>query len=171
MIKLDFLFSPYFFPGISPNEASKSVQRVLQYIREKYPKVFVIGCGCPLSDGVGLVDAMRVGPDTLIPNFRGTFLGKLIRPRRVGSICQNLEKRSWTKRFWQLDPDVFVCAEDSGLKKQEIERLKKIIQESNGLIFCGDDLIKLDEERLSYLRTLFDFKNYKNKSNKKIGRS
>ncbi len=66
LIKLDFLFSPYFYPNISPREASETVQRLLKYIKDKYPNVFTIACGCPLSDAIGLVDAMRIGPDTLV---------------------------------------------------------------------------------------------------------
>jgi len=28
------------------------------------PNTFLIGCGCPLSSGIGFVDAMRISADT-----------------------------------------------------------------------------------------------------------
>ena len=156
LIKLDFLFSPYFYPKISPQEASQAVQKLLRYIKENYPRVFVIGCGCPFSDGIGLVDAMRIGPDTLMVPFFNDLIFPVNR-WKVGKIRENILKRQWTEKFWLLDPDVFVCRKNVGLREKDILSLQESIKKAQGLVFLGDDLTKLSQEEIAkYVAPLFE---------------
>ena len=155
LIKLDFLFSPYFYPGINSREASKAVRKLLTYIKEKYPKVFVIGCGCPLGDGIGLVDAMRIGPDVLAGPFFNRFTFPINR-WKVKKIAENIAKRKWTKKFWLLDPDAFVCRRGVGLTEREILSLQNSIKEADGLVFLGDDLTQLKQKEIEkFIKPLF----------------
>ncbi|KKS07196.1 MAG: Glycosyl transferase group 1 [Parcubacteria group bacterium GW2011_GWB1_41_4] len=155
LLKLDFLFSPYFYPGISPKEASEAVQKLLKYVKEKHSDVFTIGCGCPLSDAMGLVDAMRIGPDVLVaPLFSNMTFP--INHWKIKKIKENVSRREWTERFWLLDPDVFVCRKGIGLMKKDILSLRDSIKRADGLVFLGDDLTKLNDQEIdNYIFPLF----------------
>ena len=156
LIKLDFLFSPYFYPKISPREASQAVQKLLEYVKEKCPRVFVIACGCPFQDAIGLVDAMRIGPDTLVVPFFSDLTLPMNR-WKVGKIKENVSKRKWTEKFWLLDPDVLVCRKNIGLREKDILSLQNSIKKAHGLVFLGDDLTKLSREEISkYVAPLFE---------------
>lgn len=155
LVKLDFLFSPYFYPDISPKEASDAIRKLLAYIKEKYPNVFTIACGCPLSDAIGLVDALRIGPDTLVVPFFSDFTFPVNR-WKVKKIRENVSKRKWTEKFWLLDPDVFVCRRNIGLGEKDVLSLQHSIKIANGLIFLGDDLTKLSQIEIDkYVKPLF----------------
>ena len=155
LLKLDFLFSPYFYPGISPKEASEAVQKLLKYDKEKHSDVFTIGCGCPLSDAMGLVDAMRIGPDVLVaPLFSNMTFP--INHWKIKKIKENVSRREWTERVWLLDPDVFVCRKGIGLMKKDILSLRDSIKRADGLVFLGDDLTKLNDQEIdNYIFPLF----------------
>lgn len=157
LIKLDFLFAPYFTPGISAHEASELVQRVLRYIREQYPDAYVIGCGCPLADGVGLVDAMRVGPDAAVPWLRNTgALGALWYHQTSDDVDRTVRSRMWTKDFWTIDPDSFVCASGYPAMQRDIMRMQRLIRDCRGVIFLGDRLSTLTERHIhEYVEPLF----------------
>ena len=154
---IDYLLGELGFePKISPQEASRAVQKLLRYVKEKYPRVFVIGCGCPLQDAVGLVDAMRIGPDTLVVPFFSDLTLPVNR-WKVRKIKENVSKRKWTEKFWLLDPDVFVCRKNIGLREKDILSLQNSIKKAQGLVFLGDDLTGLSQEEiLKYVEPLFN---------------
>jgi len=68
VLKIDFLYAAclegngIFDLSMSPAQA---MDLALQTIRDAAgPHTFLIGCGCPLSSGIGFMDAMRVSADT-----------------------------------------------------------------------------------------------------------
>ena len=68
VLKIDFLYAAC-LEGNGKYDLSMSraqaMHLALKTIREAAgPDVFLIGCGCPISSGVGYMDAMRVSPDT-----------------------------------------------------------------------------------------------------------
>ena len=157
LIKLDFLFAPYFIPGISVHEASEMIQRVLRYVKGRYPQVYVIGCGCPLVDGVGLVDAMRVGPDAVLPWMRNAgALGAVWYHQTIDDVDRTVRSRMWTKDFWTLDPDNFMCASAHPVVRTDVLRMQKLVKDCNGVIFLGDRLSTLTEQHIhEYINPLF----------------
>ncbi|MBI2357229.1 alpha-galactosidase [Candidatus Dojkabacteria bacterium] len=160
LIKLDFLYSIYFIPGISSKNADIYLRELLQYIKDRYPKVYTIACGSPLVPVVGLVDSMRVGPDIILSPFfkfskHARYLDLFIIPRATKTIMS----RVWTKKFWNIDPDAFVCRSTLGLSKLHIRDSINLVRLCEGNIFLGDDLTKLSDKRLNkYIKPLLGVK-------------
>lgn len=157
LIKFDFLYGIYFDPNLSATEADAFLNSFLSRIRKKYPNVYTIACGCPLVPAVGAVDSMRIGPDTSInpfikflslPFFSQNYLNR--------QVIQTVSKRLWTKKFWNVDPDAFMCRRTLGFLPKQLLEFQKIIKQGNGNIFLGDDLTRLSHKRLNkYVYPLF----------------
>jgi len=157
LIKLDFLFCVYFIPNITSIEAGGFIRDVFKYIKEKYPEVYTIACGVPLVPVVGVVDSVRIGPDTISPVIEKVpFIFKTFNKIRIKEVFKNIDRRLWTKKYWNLDPDVFVCRNNLGFDDQIINKLAKYIKKCKGNIFLGDDMTKLSNERIEkFIKPLF----------------
>jgi len=103
-LKLDFLYG-----GAVPGRRYEDVPAVEAYrsglalVRDVVgPDVYVVGCGAPLLPSVGLVDAMRVSPDTFHEGGEDGSTGlRGLMP---------LAARAWQQgRFWVNDPDCLVA--------------------------------------------------------------
>lgn len=158
LLKLDFLYGIYFNPHVENDELDEFLQEFLLKIKKEYPHVYTIGCGCPLVPAIGAVDSMRIGFDTLIP-----FVQSIPGVRKVANnylynrVIKSIKHRAWTKIFWNVDPDVFVCRKSLGLSDKQIYVLQKDMIELDGNIFLGDDLTKLDRERVdNFIRPLLE---------------
>jgi alpha-galactosidase len=158
LIKLDFLYGLYFNPNLTTLEADQFLQSLFLKIRKLYPDVYTIGCGCPLVPAVGAVDSMRIGPDTLFPFFQDVpFLKEFTNKYQYKKVIGNIHARMWTKRFWNIDSDAFVCREDLGISDDELMVFQKLIIACEGNIFLGDDMTHLPKERVSkFIQPLFD---------------
>ena len=79
----------------------------LRIIREAIgPDAYLLGCGAPILPSVGLVDAMRVGPD--IAHHFEPEDGDLSQPSQRAA-AQNTRWRAWQHgRFWVNDADCIV---------------------------------------------------------------
>lgn len=158
LIKLDFLYSLYFHPNLSSKEADLLLQKFLRYIKEKYPDVYTIGCGAPLVPCIGLVDSMRVGPDSLLTPFvnfnsRFRFADIFIHKRAI----ETVKSRLWSRKLWNLDLDSFACRGSIGLTSKMLVDSIEMIKRSGGNIFLGDDMLKLSQNRINkYVKPLFD---------------
>jgi alpha-galactosidase len=157
LIKFDFLYAIYFDPNITANEADNFLHSFLKKVRDKYPDVYTIACGCPLIPAVGAVDSMRIGPDTSIAPFVKlipfSFISNLYLKYIVIPTVLN---RLWTKKYWNVDPDAFICNNASGFSDKQLFRLQKTIKKGNGNIFLGDDLTTLTSNEISkYINPLF----------------
>ncbi|MEJ7629225.1 MAG: glycoside hydrolase family 36 protein [Nocardioidaceae bacterium] len=103
-LKLDFLYGGavpgHRHEGVSGTEAYRSG---LALVREAVgPDVYLVGCGAPLLPSVGLVDAMRVSPDTFHEGGEDGSAG--LRG------LMTLAARAWQQgRFWVNDPDCLVA--------------------------------------------------------------
>lgn len=157
VIKLDFLYSIYFNPTLSAEEADMYLRMFLKYIKDNYPDAYTIACGCPLIPAVGLVDSMRVGPDSLLSPFlhfssKSRFLDVFIHRK----VIQTVESRLWTRKFWNIDPDSFVCRRAIGHTGKMIRDSIELVKESKGNTLLGDDLTRLPQSRVNrYIRPLF----------------
>jgi len=149
LIKLDYLYRAYKFSGLTSQEAGSLVRGTLLRVKNNYPDVYTIACGCPLLPAINVVDSMRIGPDIIDPIFGDIPLwNSLINSYKLGLVKNNIERRLWTRKFWNLDPDVFVCRKSLGLSDSQIISLQKLIKEVSGNVFLGDDMTKLNEERI-----------------------
>lgn len=136
LLKLDFLYAPYFNPHLkNAKEASKQVKKLLTYLKKKHPQTFIIACGCPFSDAVGLVDAIRISKDTGFTPLVPAFIRNKFYHHRVEVLKKKLEHR----HLWEgclADPDVKMLAFDNA-------RTNSIFEEFNNedsIRGFGDDM-------------------------------
>lgn len=149
LLKLDFLYAIYFDPNLSNREANKFLRSFLKAIKRRYPHVYTIACGCPLIPAVGVVDSMRIGPDTTVAPFTKLLaLPILSRWHLDNNVIPTLMSRLWTKKLWNVDPDAFVCDHSSGFHHGQLSAFQKIIIKAKGNIFLGDDLSKLSKDQI-----------------------
>ncbi|HJO21933.1 MAG: HAD-IB family phosphatase [Myxococcota bacterium] len=111
-------------------------------------EALLLGCGCPLGPAVGVVDAMRIGPDVApewspdrqIPGIEETL------PAARSAIRSTLARTWMHRRYWINDPDCLV-ARDSALGETEVSALSAAIGASGGSFFLSDDLAHLSPGR------------------------
>lgn len=143
--KLDFLYAGA-VPGarhdlVPPLQAYRSGMRLLRELVG--PEAFLVGSGAPLLPSVGLVDAMRVSPDTFHEGGEdgGTGLRGLM----------PLAARSWHQgRFWSNDPDCLVARPTYRLREPWGEAVTRY----GGLRSCSDRIAELDPWGLERTREL-----------------
>jgi alpha-galactosidase len=144
-LKLDFLYGGA-VPGPRHEDvtATEAYRSGLALVREVVgPDVYLVGCGAPLLPSVGLVDAMRVSPDTFhegggdgSPGLRGLM---------------PLAARAWQQgRFWVNDPDCLVARPSF----PERERWALAVQTYGGLPAFSDRVSELDAWGLRTVRDL-----------------
>lgn len=164
-LKLDFLYAGA-LPGRRHNPQmtrAQGMRRIMSVIREAAgPDVFLVGCGAPLGPSVGLVDAMRIGPDTApswAPNFKGA--GLLLKKNRalpsLRNSVQNVASRAWMhNRWWINDPDTLLMREEeTALTEAEVRAQATLLGLSGGTLMLSDDLDDVSPERRAMTSLLF----------------
>ncbi|UOY02891.1 glycoside hydrolase family 36 protein [Blastococcus sp. PRF04-17] len=133
-------------PGVSGVEAYRQGLRI---IREAIgPEAYLLGCGAPVLPSVGLVDAMRVGPD--IGHHYEPLDGDLSQPSQRAA-TQNSRWRAWQQgRFWVNDADCLVA----GPHVERREEWAEVVGRYSGLRSSSDRLSRLDEWGLRTTREL-----------------
>ena len=121
----------------------------LRVIREAIgPDAYLLGCGAPILPSVGLVDAMRVGPD--IGHHYEPLDGDLSQPSQRAA-AQNSRARAWQHgRFWVNDADCLVAAPHV----ERREEWARVVEECSGLRASSDRLRELDAWGLEMTRRL-----------------
>lgn len=150
-LKCDFLFTGALRGG-DPKDLRLSraeiLKRGMRIIREEAgPGTFIVGCGMPLSAGIGLVDAMRVGPDTGPYWIKRS--GKLLRTGAMVGVrnsMRNFMVRSpMHKTLWINDPDCLMLREKrTSLTHAERWAQINAIILSGGMLLFSDDLTQLN---------------------------
>ncbi len=128
-----------------------NLRRGLQIIRDVAgDETFILGCTCPFAPAVGMVDAMRVGPDV-----------KAVWAERTGPSVRQVMRmalqRNWMHgRWWANDPDCLIVGDtDTELTAGETRFLTTAIALSGGMVVAGDNLAELSDERRALARALF----------------
>lgn len=164
-LKLDFLYAAA-LPGMRNNPhltRAQAYRRALQLIREAAGHdTFLVGCGAPLGPSIGLVDAMRIGPDTA-PAWEPVFAG-MRRPFRseasmpaLRNSLRNVLTRAWMHgRWWSNDPDALMMRDtETALTEEEIRSQLTLLGLSGGLLSLSDDLPKLSSEQIMTAALLY----------------
>jgi len=165
MLKIDFLNAAA-LPGhrFNPKHTRAEALRAgLQAIRQGAgEETFLLGCGCPFGPAIGLVDAMRIGPDTApawSPYFHWLeWAGPLIKnnpsmPALRNALRNTLNLNSLHRRWWWNDPDCLVIRDDdSRLDDAEVQSAISLIGLSGGMLISSDDLGKVSAKRQRWLR-------------------
>jgi alpha-galactosidase len=148
--KIDFVFAGA-IPGrryadVAPVE---SYRQALRLIRGAVgDDAYLLGCGAPMLPSVGLVDAMRVSPDTGL-NYEPAD-GDLSQPSiRAAELTGRW--RSWQHgRFWVNDPDCLLAR--PGIPRREAWAAH--VERYGGLRGSSDRLRALDDWGLETTRRL-----------------
>lgn len=148
-LKLDFTFSPsvdggYHDPTRTPAERVRAGFAALR--SGAGDDAFLLGCGVPLSNVVGLVDANRIGPDvapvwSLDPaeEMVAGYLG--IQPATAHAFTNTLTRSFMHRRLWLNDPDCLMLrTEDTGLTAAAARTWAHAVGVSGGMALVSDDL-------------------------------
>ena len=143
-LKLDFLYA-----GAVPGDRYEDVDPVAAYrsglelVREAAGDAYLLGCGAPLLPSVGLLDAMRVSPDTFHEAGQDGSAG--LRGRAP------VQARWWQHgRFWVADPDCLVLRPSYALREEWAE----VVETWGGLRSFSDRVAELDGWGLATARRL-----------------
>jgi alpha-galactosidase len=152
-LKLDFTFSPsvdggYTDSTCTPAERVRAGFRALR--RGAGDDAFLLGCGVPLANVVGLVDANRIGPDVapvwaldpseeMVPGYLG------IQPATGHAFTNTLTRSFMHRRLWLNDPDCLMLrTTDTGLGEAAAHTWARAVGLSGGMALVSDDLALLD---------------------------
>ncbi len=152
-LKLDFTFSPsvdggYTDAGRTPAERVRAGFAALR--RGAGEDAFLLGCGVPLSNVVGLVDANRIGPDVapvwaldpadeMVPGYLG------IQPATGHAFANTLTRSFMHRRLWLNDPDCLMLrTTDTELGEAAARTWALAVGVSGGMALVSDDLALLD---------------------------
>ncbi|HEY7295697.1 MAG TPA: alpha-galactosidase [Dehalococcoidia bacterium] len=127
----------------APNTtAAMNLRRGLEICREAAgEETFILGCTCPFGPAIGLVDAMRVGPDVDALWFNGQ------RPSAFHALRMTLPRWFMHRHFWLNDPDCLIARDSAELTLGETRTLATGIAISGGSAMLSDDLAALPPER------------------------
>ncbi|WP_439025391.1 alpha-galactosidase [Haloarchaeobius sp. DT45] len=143
-LKLDFLYAAALDGDRYDDGATRAeaYRRGMATIREAVgDDTFVLGCGAPQGPSVGLVDAMRVGPDTA-PHWANTPASE---PAHENAI-RNVLNRQWThRRWWVNDPDCQLVRETTDLSLAERRSFAAIVSLLGGSNFVSDRVAEIED--------------------------
>jgi alpha-galactosidase len=135
--KLDFLYA-------GALRGLEGYRHGLRLVRDAVgPDATLLGCGAPLLPSIGLVDAMRIGPDVLAeePGAQPD----------VDELVRRTAARAWMNgRLWVNDPDCLVARPAIAERDAWAGHLFGY----GGLSFSSDRLAELDEHGLELTRQL-----------------
>ncbi|HYO41142.1 MAG TPA: glycoside hydrolase family 36 protein [Nocardioidaceae bacterium] len=144
--KLDFLYAGA-LPGARHGDLTgvQAYRVGLEVLRDAAgEESYLLGCGAPLLPSVGLVDAMRVSPDTYNPVVPEVSDDPL--RGRAG-----VEARAWQQgRLWVNDADALVVRPVFGLRREWAD----VVERYGGLRSFSDRVADLDDWGLGTVRRL-----------------
>ena len=167
MLKVDFLNTGA-LPGVryDPKLTRAEVLRAgLEAIRSGAGEgTFLLGCGCPFGPAIGVVDAMRIGPDTA-PSWEPWFnwlpwVSPLTKknpsmPALRNAVRHTLNLSSLHQRWWWNDPDCLLVRDhETRLTEAEVQSAVSLVGLSGGMLVSSDDMSRLSPERLGWVSKL-----------------
>ena len=147
-MKLDFLYAAA-APGRrnDPNlTRGETLRHGLEAIRAGAgDDAFILGCGCPIGQAVGVVDGMRIGPD--VSPFWGSTASGAGDPSTVYALDAIIARSFMHRRLWLNDPDCLMLrARETRLTADERAALAATIVASGGMLLISDDMSLLDAD-------------------------
>ncbi len=153
-LKLDFTFSPSVDGGYH-DQSCTPAQRVRAGFdairRGAGESAFILGCGVPLSNVVGVVDASRIGEDVAPKWALGPteeiVAGYLdVQPSTQRAYVNTLTRAFMHRRLWLNDPDcIMLRTEDTELSPAQMRTWARTVAVSGGMALVSDDLALLDD--------------------------
>ena len=154
-LKLDFTFSPsvdggYTDPSRTPAERVRAGFAAIRHGAGE--DAFLLGCGVPLANVVGLVDANRIGPDVapvwaldpaeeIVPGYLG------VQPATGHAFTNTLSRAFLHRRLWLNDPDCLMLrTEDTRMSETAATTWARAVGVSGGMALVSDDLALLGDD-------------------------
>lgn len=163
VLKIDFLFAAA-LPGLRHDaRATRAValRRGLEAVREGAGEdAFLLGCGCPLGPAIGVVDAMRIGPD--VAPYWSNAVSRVACRDLHGVATKHAIRNTLTRAFlhrqwWLNDPDgLMVRDTKTQLTEEEVRSLATVIAATDGMIVLSDRVERLSAERRDLLQRALD---------------
>jgi alpha-galactosidase len=162
-LKLDFLFAAALAGRYyDPTSTRAQILRLgLEHIRKSAGEnVFILGCGCPLGSAIGLVDAMRIGPDVdrrWNASFKGIeflFKHETGMPSTHWATHNAITRAPMHRRWWINDPDCLLVRPSTHLTLAEVQTLASTIALTGGSMLLSDHLPDLPSDRLRIAEVL-----------------
>ena len=155
VLKLDFLYAACLHGNgkydVSMSRA-ETMYLALQTLRAAAgPETFIIGCGCPIGPGIGLLDANRVSADTgptFYPDFPLPWWDHGTLPSLRAMVRNSVTRSAMGHRFWHNDPDCILLGKTTRLTDTEVKSAATVIAMTGGMLLLSDDLSKLADSRL-----------------------
>lgn len=148
-LKLDFTFAPS-IDGRWHDRTRTPAQRVRAGFdairRGAGDETFLLGCGVPLANVVGAVDANRIGPDVApfwtVDPAQEIVAGYLdVEPATRSALAATLARSFMHRQLWQNDPDCIMLGSTSTqLSPQAAAAWDRCVAMSGGLVMVSDDL-------------------------------
>jgi len=159
-LKLDFTFAPSF-----EGRWSDASQTPAQRVRAGYEAIrrgagddtFILGCGVPLANVLGVVDGNRIGQDVaplwklpasaeVVPGYLG------VQPSTQLAYGNTVARSFMHRRFWLNDPDcVMLRASETELAPEAARSWAHAVGVSGGMALVSDDLALLDADARALL--------------------
>ncbi len=159
-LKLDFTFSPsvdgaYHDPSRTP---AQRVRAGFDAIRRGAGEgAFLLGCGVPLANVVGVVDGNRIGPD-VAPAWALSPADEIVRgyldiqPSTQRAYVNTVTRSFLHRSLWLNDPDCLMLrGDDTDLGPEAVRTWSNTVAVSGGMALVSDDLALLspaDRHRL-----------------------
>jgi alpha-galactosidase len=148
--KIDFLYAAAMAgrrhdPDRTPVQAYR---RGVELVRAAIGDAYLLGCGAPILPSVGLVDAMRVSPDTA-PHYEPEE-GDLSRPAQRSAEVTGAGRAYQQGRFWVNDPDCLIARPEVERREQWAAHVRRY----GGLRGSSDRLAALDTWGLDTTREI-----------------
>lgn len=147
--KIDFIYA-----GALPGSRHEDMAPLAAYrsgveqIRGAIGDSYLLGCGAPILPSVGLVDAMRVSPDTE-PQYLPRD-GDLSQPSVKAAMVTGTGRAFQHGRFWVNDPDDLIARPAIEGREEWAEHVRRY----GGLRGSSDRIADLDEWGLAVTREL-----------------
>jgi alpha-galactosidase len=149
--KLDFLYAGA-LPGRRHQDCPplEAYRLALRLIRDAVgPAAILLACGAPILPSVGLVDAMRIGPDIAL-HLEPRDGADLSAPSQRGAALAARERAFLHGRFWANDPDCLIARPEMEGRREWADAVRRW----GGLRGSGDGLRGLDGWGLEVTRRL-----------------
>lgn len=142
-LKLDFLYAAA-LPGDRHADVTRveAYRRGLETVRDAVGDAFVLGCGAPGFPSVGLVDAMRIGPDTA-PYWRREG-DSASQPAHENAVRNVLNRQFCHRRLWTNDPDCQLVRATVDLTPAEQESFAALVALTGGSNLLSDAVAEID---------------------------
>ncbi|MEB3223023.1 MAG: glycoside hydrolase family 36 protein [Candidatus Sericytochromatia bacterium] len=153
-LKLDFLYAGALAGRRAGGLPALAAYRLgLAAIREAAGDAFLLGCGAPLLPSVGLVDAMRVGPDVAAAWHPAD--GDASSPALANALRSTLARGWMHGKWWQNDPDCLLLGpEHRGITLAERLTWAATVLLSGGAKLLSDEIATLSPTAQGLLPTL-----------------